>query len=554
MRSAGAEGPGLNLETGLDMALNLKQNLSQKMMQRLSPQQVQLLKLMQVTTMDLEQRIKDELQNNPALEEGDGGKAQDEVSISQLGDGSEDVHVNDDDSASDARVDSVSEADADRQETGSDDYDVNDYIDRDKDDYAYKLKAGNYRDPDEEYENPVRFKQGFQEQLRNELGMLPLTSVQRQIGEVIIGNLDGDGYLQRSVEAMVNDMAFTLNLMVTPEQVDEVLKMVQGMEPWGIGGRDLRECLMIQVRNRMTDAKARHAGKEELAVLQNAYRILDKCFEEFVKRHYGRMADRLRKSEDELREAMELIRTLNPKPGQSGAESASPDAPTLIPDFYLSNEDGRLVLLLNAKNDPDLKVSPAYEHMLEEYGAQQQRNEAVSKDQESVKYRKTREAAQFVMQKIDSARWFMEMIRQRKTTMLRIMQAVVDYQHDYFLEGDIAKLKPMRLKDIAEKVGMDISTVSRVINNKYIQTHFGTFLVKEFFSQSTENEEGEEISTSQVKAALQHLVDKEDKRSPLTDDELESALRQQGFVVARRTVAKYREGLGIPIARMRKQL
>ena len=536
------------------MALNLKQNLSQKMMQRLSPQQVQLLKLMQVTTMDLEQRIKDELQNNPALEEGDGGKAQDEVSISQLGDGAEDVHVNDDDSASDARVDSVSEADADRQETGSDDYDVNDYIDRDKDDYAYKLKAGNYRDPDEEYENPVRFKQGFQEQLRNELGMLPLTSVQRQIGEVIIGNLDGDGYLQRSVEAMVNDMAFTLNLMVTPEQVDEVLKMVQGMEPWGIGGRDLRECLMIQVRNRMTDAKARHAGKEELAVLQNAYRILDKCFEEFVKRHYGRMADRLRKSEDELREAMELIRTLNPKPGQSGAESASPDAPTLIPDFYLSNEDGRLVLLLNAKNDPDLKVSPAYEQMLEEYGAQQQRNEAVSKDQESVKYRKTREAAQFVMQKIDSARWFMEMIRQRKTTMLRIMQAVVDYQHDYFLEGDIAKLKPMRLKDIAEKVGMDISTVSRVINNKYIQTHFGTFLVKEFFSQSTENEEGEEISTSQVKAALQHLVDKEDKRSPLTDDELESALRQQGFVVARRTVAKYREGLGIPIARMRKQL
>lgn len=544
----------MNLETGLDMALNLKQNLSQKMMQRLSPQQVQLLKLMQVTTMDLEQRIKDELQNNPALEEGDGGKAQDEVSISQLGDGAEDVHVNDDDSASDARVDSVSEADADRQETGSDDYDVNDYIDRDKDDYAYKLKAGNYRDPDEEYENPVRFKQGFQEQLRNELGMLPLTSVQRQIGEVIIGNLDGDGYLQRSVEAMVNDMAFTLNLMVTPEQVDEVLKMVQGMEPWGIGGRDLRECLMIQVRNRMTDAKARHAGKEELTVLQNAYRILDKCFEEFVKRHYGRMADRLRKSEDELREAMELIRTLNPKPGQSGAESASPDAPTLIPDFYLSNEDGRLVLLLNAKNDPDLKVSPAYEQMLEEYGAQQQRNEAVSKDQESVKYRKTREAAQFVMQKIDSARWFMEMIRQRKTTMLRIMQAVVDYQHDYFLEGDIAKLKPMRLKDIAEKVGMDISTVSRVINNKYIQTHFGTFLVKEFFSQSTENEEGEEISTSQVKAALQHLVDKEDKRSPLTDDELESALRQQGFVVARRTVAKYREGLGIPIARMRKQL
>lgn len=544
------------------MALNLKQNLSQKMMQRLSPQQVQLLKLMQVTTMDLEQRIKDELQSNPALEEGDEGKQQDELSISQLKDGPDEVHSNDDDSASDSRIDSVSESEA--SDGTQDEYDVNDYIDRDKDDYAYKLKAGNYRDPDEEYENPVRFKQGFQEQLRSELGMLPLSPVQRQIGEVIIGNIDGDGYLQRSVDAMVNDMAFTLNLMVSPQQVEEVLKMVQSMEPWGIGGRDLRECLMIQLRNGMADARERQASAEEMDIMQLAYRVLDKCFDEFARRQYGRIAERLKVDEDALKEAMDLIRSLNPKPGQSGSESASPEAPTLIPDFYLTNEDGQLVLSLNAKNDPNLKVSPAYEQMLEEYGAQQQSGTAgnlqagsdgaAASMQESVKYRKTREAAQFVMQKIDSARWFMEMIRQRKSTMLRIMQAVVDYQHDYFLEGDIAKLKPMRLKDIAEKVGMDISTVSRVINNKYIQTHFGTFLVKEFFSQSTENEEGEEISTSRVKAALQQLVDKEDKRSPLTDDELESALRQQGFVLARRTVAKYREGLGIPIARMRKQL
>lgn len=544
------------------MALNLKQNLSQKMMQRLSPQQVQLLKLMQVTTMDLEQRIQDELQSNPALEEGDEGKQQDELSISQLKDGPDEVHSNDDDSASDSRIDSVSESEA--SDRTQDEYDVNDYIDRDKDDYAYKLKAGNYRDPDEEYENPVRFKQGFQEQLRSELGMLPLSPVQRQIGEVIIGNIDGDGYLQRSVDAMVNDMAFTLNLMVSPQQVEEVLKMVQSMEPWGIGGRDLRECLMIQLRNGMADARERQASAEEMDIMQLAYRVLDKCFDEFARRQYGRIAERLKVDEDALKEAMDLIRSLNPKPGQSGSESASPEAPTLIPDFYLTNEDGQLVLSLNAKNDPNLKVSPAYKQMLEEYGAQQQSGTAGNLQagsdgaavsmQESVKHRKTREAAQFVMQKIDSARWFMEMIRQRKSTMLRIMQAVVDYQHDYFLEGDIAKLKPMRLKDIAEKVGMDISTVSRVINNKYIQTHFGTFLVKEFFSQSTENEEGEEISTSRVKAALQQLVDKEDKRSPLTDDELGSALRQQGFVLARRTVAKYREGLGIPIARMRKQL
>ncbi len=532
--------------------MNLKQNLSQKMMQRLSPQQVQLLKLMQVTTVDLEQRIKDELQSNPALEEGNGGKPQDEVPISQLKDGPDEVHSNDDDSASDARLDSAPEAGSGSPDNGQEEYDVNNYIDRDKDDYAYKLKAGNYRDPDDEYESPVRFRQGFQEQLRNELGMLPLTPEQRQIGEVIIGNLDEDGYLQRSVDAMVNDMAFSQNLMVAPEQVEEVLKMVQGMEPWGIGGKDLRECLMIQVRNRMSDMRERRADDGQLAVMRLAYKILDKYFEEFARRQYGRIADRLRMSEADLKEATDLIRTLNPKPGQSGSESASPEAPTLIPDFYLANEDGQLVLSLNAKNDPDLKVSPAYERMLEDYGSQQ--GSLAGSAQESAKNRKTREAAQFVMQKIDSARWFMEMIRQRKNTMLRIMQAVVDYQHDYFLEGDISRLRPMRLKDIAEKVGMDISTVSRVINNKYVQTHFGTFLVKEFFSQSMENEGGEEISTSRVKAALQQLVEGEDKRSPLTDDELESALRKQGFVVARRTVAKYREGLGIPIARMRKQL
>lgn len=536
------------------MALNLKQNLSQKLMQRLSPQQVQLLKLMQVTTMDLEQRVKEELQNNPALEEGDGGKQQDEVSISQLKDEPDEVHSNDDDSASDARLDAISEEGCGAQEGDQGDFDVADYVDRDKDDYAYKLKAGNYRDPDDTYENPVRFKQGFQEQLRNELGMLPLDSTQRQIGEVIIGNLDEDGYLQRSVDAMVNDMAFTLNLMVTSAQVEEVLQMIQKMEPWGIGGKDLRECLMIQVRNRLDEAKTAKADKGEIEILQTAYRILDKCFDEFVHRQYGRLADRLAKDKDRLGKAMDLIRSLNPKPGQSGLESASPEAPTLIPDFYLSNEDGQLVLSLNAKNDPDLKVSPAYEQMLEAYDAQQKSEAVPDFKQESAKHRKTREAAQFVVQKIDSARWFMEMIRQRKATMMRIMQAIVDYQHDYFLDGDVARLRPMRLKDIAEKVGMDISTVSRVINNKYIQTHFGTYLVKEFFSQSTEKEDGEAISTSQVKAALQHLVDNEDKKAPLTDDVIEAELRKQGFVVARRTVAKYREGLGIPVARMRKQL
>lgn len=545
------------------MALNLKQNLSQKLMQRLSPQQVQLMKLMQVTTMDLEQRIKEELQENPALEEGNGGKAQDEVSISQLKDGPEETHANDDDSASDSRLDTGDDGTG-GPETTPEDFDLNDYVDRDREDYAYKLKSDNYRDPSEEYENPVRFKQGFQEQLRNELGMLPLSPVQKQIGEVIIGNLDEDGYLQRSVEAMVNDMAFTLNLMVEPGQVEEVLRKVQGLEPSGIGGRDLRECLMIQVRNKLADAREHKAGSEEISVLQTALKVLDKCFEEFVKRQYGRIAERLKVDEEDLREAMELIKTLDPKPGQSGMESAMPAAPTLIPDFYLSNEDGELVLLLNNKNDPSLRVNPSYEQMLLEYGdqsglaAKEVAGNAPVRDSRQraldVKRRQTKEAALFVKQKIDSARWFMEMIRQRKDTMLRIMQAVVDYQHDYFLEGDITKLRPMRLKDIASMVGMDISTVSRVINNKYIQTHFGTFLVKEFFSQSVEKEDGEEISTSQVKSALQHLVDAEDKRNPLTDDYLVEEMRKQGFVLARRTVAKYRDELRIPVARLRRQL
>ena len=273
---------------------------------------------MQVTTMDLEQRVKEELQNNPALEEGDGGKQQDEVSISQLKDEPDEVHSNDDDSASDARLDAISEEGGGAQEGDQGDFDVADYVDRDKDDYAYKLKAGNYRDPDDTYENPVRFKQGFQEQLRNELGMLPLDSTQRQIGEVIIGNLDEDGYLQRSVDAMVNDMAFTLNLMVTSAQVEEVLQMIQKMEPWGIGGKDLRECLMIQVRNRLDEAKTAKADKGEIEILQTAYRILDKCFDEFVHRQYGRLADRLAKDKDRLGKAMDLIRSLNPKPGQSG--------------------------------------------------------------------------------------------------------------------------------------------------------------------------------------------------------------------------------------------
>ncbi|MCH5243851.1 MAG: RNA polymerase factor sigma-54 [Lentimicrobiaceae bacterium] len=521
------------------MALKLNQNLSQKLMQKLSPQQLQLMKLMQVTTMGLEQRIKEELQNNPALEEASGG-AEDDISLNRLEDSSDEMPFNDDDSASDAKLD---------QGEDESDFDVSDYVNPDREDYAYKLKSNNYRDPEEDYQAPIRFKKGFQEQLTDELGMLPLDAVQRQIGEVIIGNLDQDGYLQRSVDAMVNDLAFSFNLMVTNQQVEDVLQRIQRLEPSGIGGRDLRECLSIQIRNRLEDAVEKQADLGSLFVLQTAGRILDKYFEPFVKHQYRQIAEKLKVSEEDLKEAVELIKTLDPKPGRHGGEVSENVAASIIPDFYLINDNGKLLLSINSKNDPDLRISPSYEEMLLRYEREQNRTGINARQAEQ-----TKEAAFFVKQKIDSARWFMEMIQQRRSTMLNTMQAVVDFQHDYFLEGDISFLKPMRLKDIAQIIKMDVSTVSRVINNKYIQTHFGIFLVKSFFSQSIENEEGEEISTSQIKETLRHLIENEDKSTPLTDEELAAHLQKQGFLVARRTVAKYREGLGYPVARLRKQI
>ncbi len=512
------------------MALNLKQTFQQKQLLKLSPRQVQLMKLMQVPTLDLERRIKDELQENPALEEGEGGIYADEVPLSRLKEDTEEPHANDDDSASDARTDE----DAGKEQ----EFDINDYIDPERNDYAYKRKSDNYRSPDDEYRAPVRFRQGFREQLNDELGMLALSEHQRRIGEVIIGNLDEDGYLKRSVPAMVNDMAFSLNITATEEEVEEVLRQIQSLEPAGIGAADLRECLLLQVRRKLGGA-----GREETHVWKTAERLLEKCFDEFVARQYNRLIEKLKVSEQEVKEAVDAIRTLNPKPGQSGFDTAAQEeVPTLIPDFYLTNDDGVLSLRLHGKNDPNLRVSPAYEAMLQDY------------DTQTEKKRQTQEAALFVKQKIDSARWFMDMVRQRQSTMLRVMQAVVDFQHDFFLEGDVQYLRPMRLKDIAEKVGLDLSTISRVLNNKYIQTHFGTFPVKKLFSQSLENEEGEEISTAQIKAALSELIENEDKTNPLSDETLVAALKEKGFSVARRTVAKYREQLGYAVARLRKRI
>lgn len=567
------------------MAINIKQTQTQKMVQKLSPQQVQLMKLMQVTTMDIEQRIEQEIQENPALEEENWTSGRGDVSISQMQD-RDDMHVNDDDSASDSRVDreltqeTVSELDrafdqhpseapvgedvSHRDEISggienqNEEFDYRDYVNPDKDDYAYKLKSNNYRDPDDDYHAPIRFNQGFQEKLIEELNMLSITDLQKQIGQVVIGNLDSDGYLQRSVDSMVNDMAFGQNIMVDASQVEEVLQMIQQMEPVGIGARDLRECLIIQVRHHLKESESKGADLGELYLMQTALRLLTVCFDEFIRKQYSRIVEKLKIGEEDLREVIEYIKKLNPRPGGGVSDTSVQESLTIIPDFFLSNEDGELVLQINSRNSPRLRVSATYEEMLMEYGRQQTKRNTPEKVEVTpgklTKERETQNAALFVKQKIDSAQWFIEMIRQRKDTMLRTMQAIVNFQHDYFLDGEISKLKPMVLKDIAEIVGLDISTVSRVINNKYIQTHFGTFLVKNFFSQSLENEDGEEVSTSRIKAVLQQLIDNEDKRNPLTDDQLEKLLKKQNFSVARRTVAKYREGMGIPVARLRRQI
>ncbi len=529
------------------MALNLKQTFQQKQLLKLSPRQVQLMKLMQVPTLDLERRIKEELQENPALEEGEGGIYADEVPLSQLKEDTEETHANDDDSASDARTDEGAGKEQD--------FDINDYIDSERNDYAYKRKSDNYRNPDDEYRAPVRFRQSFREQLNDELGMLALSDTQRRIGEVIIGNLDEDGYLKRSVPAMVNDMAFSLNLLVSEDEVGEVLRQIQSLEPAGIGAADLRECLLLQVRRKLagTERGENTLTADEIHVWRTAERLLEKCFDEFASRQYTRLIEKLKVSEQEARQAVDAIRTLNPKPGQSGFDTSTQEVPTLIPDFYLTNDDGVLSLRLHGKNDPNLRLSPSYEAMLQAYGDDTAQVAAPDRIQ-AQKQRQTQEAALFVKQKIDSARWFMDMVQQRKNTLLRMMQAVVDYQHDFFLEGDVKYLRPMRLKDIAEKVGVDLSTVSRVLNNKYIQTHFGTFPVKKLFSQSLENEEGEEISTAQIKAALSELIENEDKTNPLSDETLVAALKEKGFSVARRTVAKYRENLGYAVARLRRSI
>ena len=479
----------------------LKQTLAQKLQQKLSPQQIQLMKLVQLPTQSLEARIKQEIEENPALQEGK--------------EKAEDTFEND---ASDEREvrDSMEEINWD------------DYL-GDDDTPDYKTKANNYSSDDELYEAPVIVNESFHDSLISQLRLRNLNTEELELATYLVGTIDDDGLLRRELIDIVDDLAFSQGLFTEEKELERLLEIIQDLDPPGVGGRDLRECLILQLERKRPSLK-----------VNLALSILEDYFDSFVKRHYQKLMDRLGVNEDELRDAIEEIGRLNPKPG--GSSNLSRPTENVIPDYNLQIVDEELELTLNGRNAPELSLSNQYREMLEHYKASKEKNKA------------EKEAALFVKQKLDSAKWFIDAIVQRQQTLMLTMQSILNYQRDYFLTGDERKLRPMILKDIAEEIGMDISTVSRVASNKYIQTPYGTFLIKRFFSESMTNADGEEVSTREIKKILEDTVAEENKRKPMTDDALAKILKEKGYPIARRTVAKYREQLDIAVARMRKEL
>lgn len=499
---------------------------------KLSPQQIQLMKLLQLPLIELEQRIKEEIESNPALEdtmgEEDNESGNDSESLDENGyegggdDGDDGDSGENDDYNDEEPVPSKEE-----------EFDFNDYLpDEDEYDYAYKSHVNNRSADDEDYQAPIVHEESFQDYLIQQLGYHDLTEEEEIIGEVIIGNLDDNGYLSRPIANLVDDLLFTMNVETTEEEVRKVLKVVQQLDPPGIGATDLQECLLIQLQ-RLQEENPYNDYRLCITVIKD-------CFEEFTKKHYDKIAKKTGASNRDLKAALDEILKLNPKPGDASTSGAVVSH-YITPDFFITIKDGELDLSLDGRNNPELKVSKQYVKMLDDF----------SKGKSS---RSMQEAATFVRQKIDSAKWFIDAIRQRQHTLYITMKAIMDMQREYFLTGDDTKLKPMILKDIAEKVGLDISTISRVANSKYVQTPYGTFLLKTFFSEGITNEEGEEVSTREIKKILQDCIDDENKSKPLTDEELMLILKDKGYPIARRTVAKYREQLGIPVARLRKKL
>jgi len=484
----------------------LKQTLQQKLLQKLSPQQIQFIKLLQVPTVSLDARIKEELEENPALEDG---------SLTNMNDPVEEYPDRDPE-------DSFEESSSDEE------FSVDEYIQEDD----YNDYSSNYSpdDDDDKKEMPIAIQDSFFETLQNQLDLLALNDHDFLIGQQIIGSLDDDGYLRRPILSLIDDLAFAQNVIVSEQEVESILKVIQDFEPAGIGARDLQECLLIQLNKKDQDNPS----------INQAIRVVENYLEEFTKKHYEKIEKQLNVDSEELRNIINEILKLNPKPGDSGAVAGK--QLHIIPDFHISNNDGVLHLTLNGRNAPELRVSRSYQEMFEHY-------EKAEKNDKKMK-----EAVQFVKQKLDSAKWFIDAIKQRQQTLLKTMNAIMEYQYEYFLSGDEKLLKPMILKDIADRIEMDISTVSRVANSKYVQTEFGTFLLKSFFSEAIQTDSGEEVSNKEVKKILEECIANEDKRKPLADEKLTDILKEKGYTIARRTVAKYREAMNIPVARLRKEL
>ena len=490
----------------------IHQRLQQKLLQRLSPQQIQLMKLLQVPTASLETRIKEELEENPALEL--------EPERFEEKDNAGDEFDTAEETADDATT-------ADSYEDDS----VSDYIQDDDDEADYKFRDTNYPEFSEEREHPIRSGTSFYDLLTDQLHLLNLDNTQQTIAEQVVGSIDEDGYLRRDTSAMVDDLAFRQNVIVTEADVEAIIEMIQQFDPPGVAARNLQECLLLQLKR-----------KEQVDPLDGiAITILTNYFDEFSRKHYDKIQKAISISEDEMRGVIQVVTRLNPKPGGESPDD-SQELNYVVPDFFIYNIGGKLELTLNSRNAPELRISEGYRDMLRDY------EKGAKKD------KRQKEAVLFIKQKIDAAKWFIDAIQQRQQTLLLTMQAILEHQQNFFMSGDESDLRPMILKDVAAATGLDISTVSRVANSKYVQTEFGTYRLKFFFNEALTTDTGEEVSTREVKRILSDLIAGEDKKNPVSDERLTELLQEKGYEIARRTVAKYREQLMIPVARLRREL
>ncbi|MFJ1379001.1 RNA polymerase factor sigma-54 [Capnocytophaga canimorsus] len=487
----------------------LKQNLQLKLSQKLSPQQIQLMKLVQLPTLAFEQRVKQELEENPALETGKEESLYDEFA---------DEFDNSIDDFNDNEV------------INTDDINIDEYL-SDDEIPDYRLQANNYSDDDEEKEIPFSAGISFHQSLINQLNTFPLSDEDYLIAEFLVGSIDDTGYIRRSLQDLTDDLAFTQNIYTDEEKVRQIQQqIIFQLDPAGVGASDLQECLLVQLQR-----------KKSTPAIELAIEIIEKGFEPFTKKHYSRLLQKFSASEEDLKEAIQEIEKLNPKPGNAYSNNHI-QVEQIIPDFNIRINDNELELTLNGRNAPELHVSREYTTMLETYKNTKEKSNS------------QKEAVFFIKQKLDAAKWFIDAIKQRQQTLYVTMNAIMNHQKEYFLTGDELKIKPLILKDIADVVGMDISTVSRVANSKYVTTPYGTKLIKEFFSESMKNDQGEDVSTHEIKNILQNIIAEEDKRKPYPDDDLAQILKEKGYPIARRTVAKYREQLDIPVARLRKEL